>query len=128
MPTKPLKSKQKPTRTGATVSIHGRGPYRVGYARPPEAYQFKPGQSGNPLGRPTAAARLRRLGLAPILADALAEQVLVYVGGKKRRMTRLTAMTKTFAKAAAEGDARLIALLVEQFRVVMVALLERLPA
>lgn len=27
-------------------------PYEVGYGRPPKATQFKPGQSGNPKGRP----------------------------------------------------------------------------
>ncbi|HUO93775.1 MAG TPA: DUF5681 domain-containing protein [Rhizomicrobium sp.] len=128
MTSKPLKSQQKPTRTGATVSLHGRGPYRIGYARPPEAYQFKPGQSGNLLGRPTAATRLSRLGLAPLLAEALAEPVMFYVGGKRRRMTRITAMTKTFAAAAAAGDAHAVALLVDLFRDVVEALLLRLPA
>jgi len=26
--------------------------YEVGYAKPPKAHQWKPGESGNPLGRP----------------------------------------------------------------------------
>ena len=29
----------------------------VGYGRPPKSTQFKPGQSGNPSGRPTAHGR-----------------------------------------------------------------------
>jgi hypothetical protein len=113
MSTKSLKPKSKSTKTGATISMHGRGPYRTGYARPPEAYQFKPGQSGNPLGRPTAARRLLRLGLAPVLAEALAEPVMIYVRGKRRRVTKLAAMTKTFAEVADAGDARVAQLLVE---------------
>ena len=29
-----------------------KGDYEIGYGRPPKQYQFKPGQSGNPRGRP----------------------------------------------------------------------------
>ena len=29
--------------------------YRVGYCRPPREYQWRPGQSGNPRGRPKGA-------------------------------------------------------------------------
>jgi len=125
---KPSKTKDKALSRLTIGSPGGRGPYRIGYARPPEAYQFKPGQSGNLLGRPTAARRLAKLGLAPVLAEALAEPVLFYVGGKRRRMTRLTAMTKTFVEAAAESDARAVELLVDLFRDVVEAFLLRLPA
>jgi len=127
---KPKETKEKPAARarGWTVGSPGGRPYKIGYLRPPEAYQFKPGQSGNLLGRPTAAMRLRRLGLGPVLADALAEPVMFYVGGKRRRMTKLTAMTKVFVEAAAESDARAVELLVELFRDVVEALLLRLPA
>ena len=33
--------------------------YKVGYAKPPEANRFLPGQSGNPLGRPIGAKSKR---------------------------------------------------------------------
>ena len=33
--------------------------YGVGYGKPPESGQFKPGQSGNPKGRPKGAKNLK---------------------------------------------------------------------
>ena len=37
------------------------GNHSVGYGRPPEATRFKPGQSGNPKGRPKGSKNLRTL-------------------------------------------------------------------
>ncbi len=44
--------------------------YKVGYCRPPLANRFRPGQSGNPRGRPKGARNLRT-----VMAAALAEMV-----------------------------------------------------
>jgi hypothetical protein len=40
--------------------------YEVGYGRPPKEFQFRPGRSGNPRGRPR-----RTLSFVPELADGL---------------------------------------------------------
>ncbi len=46
--------------------------YRVGYGRPPDEYKYKPGQSGNPLGRPK---RPKPLSFEPELADELSQSI-----------------------------------------------------
>ena len=59
---------------------------RVGYGRPPKASQFKPGQSGNPGGRPKGKPDVRRE-----IEDVLSELVLVNFGGEERRMSLVAA-------------------------------------
>src|SRR5215469_7098703 len=116
MPQSPRKSAKKPVSAGQTASISGRPPYKVGYCRPPKAYQFKPGQSGNPAGRPSGARRLAEQGLAALLAEALASRTVIRVEGRWRKVTKLQAMTTRLADRAAEGDARMVKLLLDQIR------------
>ena len=54
-----MTTRQKARRTDGSVPCRAgklqgkrKRAYRVGYGRPPKEYQFKPGQSGNPKGRP----------------------------------------------------------------------------
>jgi hypothetical protein len=35
--------------------------YKIGYKKPPEKYRFKPGQSGNPHGRPKSTKNLTKI-------------------------------------------------------------------
>lgn len=55
--------------------------YKVGYKRPPEHTRFKPGQSGNPRGRPR-----QKKGFAELLHDRLFRSVSLRENGEKRRM------------------------------------------
>ncbi|GAA0709834.1 DUF5681 domain-containing protein [Dokdonella soli] len=85
----------------------------VGYKRPPKATQFKPGQSGNPKGRPRGS-----LNLSTVLDRAMRERVTVIERGKPRTITKLEAAAKQLANKAASGDFRALHLLLPQLRVV----------
>jgi hypothetical protein len=75
----------------------------VGYGRPPKHTRFKPGQSGNPKGRPKSSA-------PPIwqnpLTAMLLEPISVNVGGKVMTIPTYKAMLKRMANKALQGDAK----------------------
>ena len=79
------------------LSPQGEG--EVGYCRPPRAARFRPGQSGNPRGRP-------KRGLDALIARALDEKVEAEENGKRRRITKLEAVVKQLVDRAANGDQR----------------------
>ena len=85
----------------------------VGYKRPPRASQFKPGQSGNPKGRPKGS-----LNNASVLAQTLREQVQVNEGGRRRTITKLEATVKQAVNKAAGGDSAAIRFLIGLTQVV----------
>jgi hypothetical protein len=69
---------------------------RLGYGRPPMTTRFRPGQSGNPRGRPKGA---RNLGT--VVAAALSERVAINENGRRRRITKLEAAVKQLVNRAA---------------------------
>jgi hypothetical protein len=75
--------------------------YSVGYGRPPVHSQFKPGRSGNPKGRPkgshNVAAERRKF---------FATKIVLPVGGKKRRVSRIAALDWKQWHQAMHGDHR----------------------
>jgi hypothetical protein len=73
----------------------------VGYRRPPIEHQFKPGQSGNPSGRPKGARNF-----TSDLREELAELVSIKDGGSSVQVTRQRAIVKAVVNAALEGDQR----------------------
>ena len=81
---------------------------RVGYGRPPAATRFRPGQSGNPRGRPKGARNF-----STVIASALGERVAVTENGRRRRITKLEAAIKQLVNRAAAGEARATALLLQ---------------
>ena len=83
------------------------GAERVGRCRPPVATRFRPGQSGNPRGRPR---RKRHLGA--VVAAALRERVTVEeTDGRVRRLSKLEATVKQIVDGATKGDPRATRLL-----------------
>ena len=78
----------------------------VGYGQPPERTRFKPGQSGNPRGRPKGT-----LNMATVLERTLKEKVIVNENGKRKVVTKLQAAVKQLANQAASGQLRAMQLL-----------------
>jgi Family of unknown function (DUF5681) len=81
---------------------------RVGYRRPPLATRFRPGESGNPRGRPKGARNF-----STVIASALSERVAVTENGRRRRITKLEAAIKQLVNRAAAGEARATTLLIQ---------------
>jgi|SRR5215831_597891 len=78
----------------------------VGYKNPPRHSQFKPGQSGNPKGRPK-----KDLTLPEILSKEMKTRVPIVRNGKKSTISMLDAIVKRLATDAANGDPKVAALL-----------------
>ena len=80
------------------------GPYAVGYGRPPVHTRFKPGQSGNPRGRPKGHRNAKT-----IVAKVLDEPVIIREGEKTRRVSNFEAMIQANTLKAIKGDTRALA-------------------
>ena len=69
------------------------------YQRPPRKGQFKPGQSGNPRGRPKGSKNIRTY-----VHELLGAKILVKEDGKTRKIPRAEAIAIQFVNLAAKGD------------------------
>ena len=75
--------------------------YEVGYGKPPERTRFKPGQSGNPRGRPKGTKNLKT-----DLMDELAQRIAISEGGQLQTVTKQRALVKSAVNRGIKGDAR----------------------
>jgi hypothetical protein len=75
---------------------------KSGYKRPPKSGQFKPGQSGNPRGRPKGTRNLKT-----DLDKMLRKRIRVRENGQTREISRQEAiLLALFKKAMNGGDVR----------------------
>ena len=79
------------------------GRHRVGYGNPPKARQFKPGVSGNPLGRPKGRKNLK----TEFVAE-MGERISVRENGKMSRLTKQKALLKALVAKGLQGDVKAI--------------------
>jgi hypothetical protein len=80
--------------------------YEVGHGKPPKGTQFKPGQSGNPKGRPKGSKAITTL-----VHDELKVRIAVSEGGVTKRMSKGEAIVKRLFSGALKGDLRATALI-----------------
>ena len=78
-----------------------KGEYEVGYGKPPEATRFKPGQSGNPRGRPK-----KELDIRALLQALTQQEVSVTLNGRKVKISSLEAMLHNNYNKALKADPR----------------------
>jgi hypothetical protein len=85
--------------------------YQIGFRKPPRSTQFKPGQSGNPAGRPRGAKNF-----ANAIEQELAARVSVTENGRRRRISKREVIAKHLVNKAAGGDLKAIPLLFNEVR------------
>jgi hypothetical protein len=78
----------------------------VGYKRPPKEHQFRPGQSGNPGGRPKGARSFKS-----DLRDELSELINFQDGDNQHTISRQRALIKRLVASAIAGEQRAVATL-----------------
>jgi len=80
----------------------------VGYGRPPKAYQWKPGQSGNRKGRPKGVRNFKT-----DLEELLKSRVSVTEAGRQKKVSVQKATLMRLGEKALKGDGRAIEKLLE---------------
>jgi hypothetical protein len=81
--------------------------YVVGKGRPPMGTRWKPGQSGNPKGRPKGVKNM-----LTYFHEALNRQIDVKVSGKIRRMSAREGIAMNTTNLALKGDVKIIPLVI----------------
>lgn len=75
------------------------GEYEVGKGRPPVSTRWKPGQSGNPKGRPKGAKNF-----ATLWSEGLNQKVRIRENGRVRKITRAEGIVTQVLNQALKGD------------------------
>ncbi len=83
----------------------------IGYCRPPKQHQFKPGQSGNPKGRPKGAKNE-----ATIIRSILEKKISIREAGRSRKVSVLEAMIWKFAEDALKGNTKSAGFLLNRYQ------------
>jgi hypothetical protein len=75
--------------------------YTIGRGKPPTDKQFKPGQSGNPAGRPKGSKNFRT-----DFMEELQLKIEITEGGKKQEVTKQRAIIKRMINGAMSGEVK----------------------
>jgi hypothetical protein len=88
------------------------GAEKVGYCRPPRATRFRPGQSGNPRGRPRKPKPIQEL-----LATELRQRAPVRENGLEQKLPKLELVVKRLVHDAIQGNYPAVRLLIDLIKV-----------
>ncbi len=72
---------------------------KVGYCKPPRHTRFKPGQSGNPRGRPR-----KNRSVEALIKRELDSTIVLKEGGRELRISKREALIKQLVNRAISGD------------------------
>jgi hypothetical protein len=75
--------------------------YVVGYGKPPAASRFKPGQTGNPRGRPKGRKNLKTL-----IRQAMTAKISVQEGSSNRQVSKIEGVVLRQLQNALKGNDR----------------------
>ncbi len=82
--------------------------YEVGYGKPPKDTQFKPGQSGNPNGRPKGARNLKTE-----IREVMQATVTVTQDGKRKKISTRKAVVLRLTEKALSGNVQATRVLID---------------
>jgi hypothetical protein len=104
------KRKDKDRNRPSQDATNGRSDYRVGYKKPPQHTQFKPGRSGNAQGRPKSLTTP-----VDVVRKQLGKKITVSVGGIDQKVAVLEAILLKHASLAAAGNHKSTKILLDLF-------------
>ena len=84
--------------------------YAVGFGKPPVRTRFRPGQSGNPRGRPRGAK-----GLKTLVRETMTKSISVRTAEGNKRMPRIEAVLQRKFELAMKGNERAQSRLIELY-------------
>jgi hypothetical protein len=99
-------------KSGGHKNLDGSG----GYGRPPKAHQFKPGESGNPKGRPKGSKNE-----STILQELLMRKISIQQNGLMRHVTVLEAILLRITEDSLKGNTKSAAFLLNRHAGVLAA-------
>jgi hypothetical protein len=80
--------------------------YEVGYGKPPEEHQFKPGESGNKRGRPRGSKNTYTL-----LKEIIDQKIHLKENGQSLKVSKRAAILTQLVNKSVKGDIKAIAAL-----------------
>lgn len=91
-----------------------------GYGRPPRQHQFKPGQSGNPRGRPKGTKNE-----STILREIFERKIESRSGGRSRKITILEGILLRITEDSLKGNTKSAAFLLNRYAALVSGELQR---